>query len=113
MFKHLICILLIFNLRFPIISFFPICTCVCLTFFFGRPQLLVLLNLDDEQSVKHPRLLSFTSQLKAGKGLTIVGSVLQGIYLDKCTETQKAEVVCKKPKNKPQQKTPNKTTQTK
>ncbi|NWZ66706.1 S12A7 protein, partial [Acrocephalus arundinaceus] len=56
-----------------------------------RPQLLVLLNLDNEQLVKHPRLLSFTSQLKAGKGLTIVGSVLQGIYLDKCTETQKAE----------------------
>ncbi|XP_068057243.1 solute carrier family 12 member 7-like isoform X1 [Anomalospiza imberbis] len=56
-----------------------------------RPQLLVLLNLDNEQLVKHPRLLSFTSQLKAGKGLTIVGSVLQGIYLDKCTKTQKAE----------------------
>ncbi|NWS11882.1 S12A7 protein, partial [Pachyramphus minor] len=56
-----------------------------------RPQLLVLLNLDNEQLVKHPRLLSFTSQLKAGKGLTIVGSVLQGVYLDKCTETQKAE----------------------
>ena len=64
--------------------------------FFGRPQLLVLLNLDSEQLVKHPRLLSFTSQLKAGKGLTIVGSVLQGIYLDKCTETQKAEEVCKR-----------------
>ncbi|NWH65986.1 S12A7 protein, partial [Geococcyx californianus] len=61
-----------------------------------RPQLLVLLNLDEEQLVKHPRLLSFTSQLKAGKGLTIVGSVLQGIYLDKCTETQKAEEVCKR-----------------
>ncbi|NXA56647.1 S12A7 protein, partial [Nothocercus julius] len=56
-----------------------------------RPQVLVLLNLDSEQLVKHPRLLSFTSQLKAGKGLTIVGSVLQGIYLDKCVETQKAE----------------------
>ncbi|XP_076188217.1 solute carrier family 12 member 7-like [Aptenodytes patagonicus] len=57
----------------------------------SQPQLLVLLNLDSEQLVKHPRLLSFTSQLKAGKGLTIVGSVLQGIFLDKCTETQKAE----------------------
>uniref|UniRef100_A0A7M4F3P8 Solute carrier family 12 member 7 n=1 Tax=Crocodylus porosus TaxID=8502 RepID=A0A7M4F3P8_CROPO len=56
-----------------------------------RPQVLVLLNLDSEQLVKHPRLLSFTSQLKAGKGLTIVGSVLQGIYLDKCVEVQKAE----------------------
>ncbi|CAI5780250.1 solute carrier family 12 member 7 isoform X2 [Podarcis lilfordi] len=56
-----------------------------------RPQVLVLLNLDSEQVVKHPRLLSFTSQLKAGKGLTIVGSVLPGIYLDKFTEAQRAE----------------------
>uniref|UniRef100_A0A803TLE2 Solute carrier family 12 member 7 n=1 Tax=Anolis carolinensis TaxID=28377 RepID=A0A803TLE2_ANOCA len=56
-----------------------------------RPQVLVLLNLDSEQLVKHPRLLSFTSQLKAGKGLTIVGSVLPGIYLDKYTEAQTAE----------------------
>ncbi|XP_066480133.1 solute carrier family 12 member 7 isoform X4 [Tiliqua scincoides] len=56
-----------------------------------RPQVLVLLNLDLEQLVKHPRLLSFTSQLKAGKGLTIVGSVLPGIYLDKYAEAQKAE----------------------
>ncbi|XP_062836897.1 solute carrier family 12 member 7 isoform X2 [Anolis carolinensis] len=56
-----------------------------------RPQVLVLLNLDSEQLVKHPRLLSFTSQLKAGKGLTIVGSVLPGIYLDKYTEAQMAE----------------------
>ncbi|KAG8512398.1 Solute carrier family 12 member 7 [Galemys pyrenaicus] len=56
-----------------------------------RPQVLVLLNLDTEQRVKHPRLLSFTSQLKAGKGLTIVGSVLEGTYLDKHTEAQQAE----------------------
>ncbi|XP_074211734.1 solute carrier family 12 member 7 isoform X2 [Camelus bactrianus] len=56
-----------------------------------RPQVLVMLNLDAEQSVKHPRLLSFTSQLKAGKGLTIVGSVLEGTFLDKHTEAQQAE----------------------
>ncbi|XP_070955229.1 solute carrier family 12 member 7 isoform X1 [Macaca nemestrina] len=56
-----------------------------------RPQVLVMLNLDAEQAVKHPRLLSFTSQLKAGKGLTIVGSVLEGTYLDKHTEAQRAE----------------------
>lgn len=58
-----------------------------------RPQVLVMLNLDAEQCVKHPRLLSFTSQLKAGKGLTIVGSVLEGVYLDKHTEAQQAEEV--------------------
>uniref|UniRef100_A0A8C1RXX7 Solute carrier family 12 member 7a n=1 Tax=Cyprinus carpio TaxID=7962 RepID=A0A8C1RXX7_CYPCA len=46
-----------------------------------RPQLLVLLKLDSDLGVKHPRLLSFTSQLKAGKGLTIVCSVLEGTYM--------------------------------
>nr|XP_023481656.1 solute carrier family 12 member 7 isoform X2 [Equus caballus] len=56
-----------------------------------RPQVLVMLNLDAEQQVKHPRLLSFTTQLKAGKGLTIVGSVLEGTYLDKRAEAQQAE----------------------
>ncbi|XP_072268150.1 solute carrier family 12 member 7 isoform X5 [Pyxicephalus adspersus] len=56
-----------------------------------RPQILVLLNLDLEQNVKHPRLLSLTTQLKAGKGLTIVGSVLQGTFLDKHLEAQKGE----------------------
>lgn len=52
-----------------------------------------MLNLDAEQRVKHPRLLSFTTQLKAGKGLTIVGSVLEGTYLDKHAEAQQAEEV--------------------
>lgn len=52
-----------------------------------------MLNLDAEQQVKHPRLLSFTTQLKAGKGLTIVGSVLEGTYLDKRAEAQQAEEV--------------------
>uniref|UniRef100_A0A1A8P6W8 Solute carrier family 12 (Potassium/chloride transporters), member 7 n=1 Tax=Nothobranchius rachovii TaxID=451742 RepID=A0A1A8P6W8_9TELE len=56
-----------------------------------RPQLLVLLNLDSDQTVKHPRLLSFTTQLKAGKGLTIVGNVFEGTYLTKEEEAKKAE----------------------
>ncbi|XP_013768247.1 solute carrier family 12 member 7 [Pundamilia nyererei] len=56
-----------------------------------RPQLLVLLNVDSDQAVKHPRLVSFTTQLKAGKGLTIVGNVLQGTYLTKESESKKAE----------------------
>ncbi|XP_019729338.1 solute carrier family 12 member 7 isoform X2 [Hippocampus comes] len=56
-----------------------------------RPQCLVLLNLDSDQAVKHPRLLSFTSQLKAGKGLTIVGNVLEGTFLTKEAEAKKAE----------------------
>uniref|UniRef100_A0A3B4TDR9 Solute carrier family 12 member 7-like n=1 Tax=Seriola dumerili TaxID=41447 RepID=A0A3B4TDR9_SERDU len=56
-----------------------------------RPQLLVLLNLDSDQAVKHPRLLSLTTQLKAGKGLTIVGNVLEGTYLTKDAESKRAE----------------------
>ncbi|XP_008285939.1 solute carrier family 12 member 7 isoform X3 [Stegastes partitus] len=56
-----------------------------------RPQLLVLLNLDSDQAVKHPRLLSLTTQLKAGKGLTIVGNVIEGTYLTKEAESKKAE----------------------
>ncbi|KAI2653754.1 Solute carrier family 12 member 7 [Labeo rohita] len=56
-----------------------------------RPQVLVLLNLDAELSVKHPRLLSFTTQLKAGKGLTIVGSVLEGTYLTRDGDAKRAE----------------------
>ncbi|XP_043990176.1 solute carrier family 12 member 7-like isoform X1 [Gambusia affinis] len=53
-----------------------------------RPQLLVLCKLNSDLKVKHPRLLSFTSQLKAGKGLTIVGSVLEGTYI-----TRKADAI--------------------
>uniref|UniRef100_A0A4W3K0E6 Solute carrier family 12 member 7 n=1 Tax=Callorhinchus milii TaxID=7868 RepID=A0A4W3K0E6_CALMI len=56
-----------------------------------RPQLLILLNVDADQNVKHPRLLSFTTQLKAGKGLTIIGSVLEGTFLEKHAEVQRAD----------------------
>ncbi|KAG9355989.1 hypothetical protein JZ751_000833, partial [Albula glossodonta] len=56
-----------------------------------RPQLLVLLNLDSDLAVKHPRLLSLTTQLKAGKGLTIVGSVLEGTYMTRDSEAKRSE----------------------
>lgn len=58
-----------------------------------RPQLLVLLKLDEDLHVKYPRMLTFASQLKAGKGLTIVGSVIQGNFLDSYGETQASEQV--------------------
>ncbi|XP_048461945.1 solute carrier family 12 member 4 [Rhincodon typus] len=61
-----------------------------------RPQLLVMLKLDEDLHVKHPRLLTFASQLKAGKGLTIVGSVIQGNFLENYGEAQAAEQVWKK-----------------
>lgn len=38
-------------------------------------------------------MLSFTTQLKAGKGLTIVGNILEGTYLTKEAEAKKAEQV--------------------
>ncbi|XDV27238.1 hypothetical protein PO909_030802 [Leuciscus waleckii] len=56
-----------------------------------RPQLLVLLKLDSDLGVKHPRLLSFTSQLKAGKGLTIVCSVLEGTYMARGADAKLSE----------------------
>lgn len=59
----------------------------------GRPQLLVLVRVDQDQNVVHPQLLSLTSQLKAGKGLTIVGSVLEGTFLDNHPQAQRAEEV--------------------
>lgn len=59
----------------------------------NRPQLLVLLKLDEDLHVKYPRLLTFVSQLKAGKGLTIVGSVVQGNFLESYGEMQAAEQV--------------------
>nr|XP_019935516.1 PREDICTED: solute carrier family 12 member 4 [Paralichthys olivaceus] len=60
-----------------------------------RPQLLVLLKLDEDLHVKYPRLLTFASQLKAGKGLTIVGSVVQGNFLESYGEMQAAEQAIK------------------
>ncbi|CAL9689151.1 unnamed protein product [Knipowitschia caucasica] len=56
-----------------------------------RPQLLVLCKPDSDLSVKHPRLLSFTSQLKAGKGLTIVCSMLQGTFMTRGQDVKTAE----------------------
>lgn len=58
-----------------------------------RPQLLVLLKLDEDLHVKHPRLLTFASQLKAGKGLTIVGSVIVGNFLENYGDALAAEQV--------------------
>ncbi|XP_058499526.1 solute carrier family 12 member 5b isoform X1 [Solea solea] len=56
-----------------------------------RPQLLVLVSVDAEQNVEQPRLLSLTNQLKAGKGLTIVGTTVQGTFLDNYAEAQRAD----------------------
>ncbi|KAI1888664.1 hypothetical protein AGOR_G00187470 [Albula goreensis] len=60
-----------------------------------RPQLLVLLKLDEDAHVKSPRLLTFASQLKAGKGLTIVGTVISGNFLNSYGEALAAEQTLK------------------
>ncbi|XP_051917386.1 solute carrier family 12 member 6-like isoform X2 [Hippocampus zosterae] len=60
-----------------------------------RPQLLVLLKLDEDAHVKSPRLLTFASQLKAGKGLTIVGTVVPGNFLHSYGEALAAEQTLK------------------
>uniref|UniRef100_A0A8C2B993 Solute carrier family 12 member 5b n=1 Tax=Cyprinus carpio TaxID=7962 RepID=A0A8C2B993_CYPCA len=58
-----------------------------------RPQILVLMSLDAEQNVEQPRLLSLTSQLKAGKGLTIVGACVEGTYLNNQPQAQEGDQV--------------------
>ncbi|KAH7642587.1 solute carrier family 12 member kcc isoform X2 [Dermatophagoides farinae] len=46
-----------------------------------RPQLLCLVKLNpDTLELKNSKILTFASQLKAGKGLTIITSVLNGNY---------------------------------
>ncbi|XP_061075829.1 solute carrier family 12 member 5 isoform X2 [Conger conger] len=61
-----------------------------------RPQLLVLVSVDAEQNVEQPRLLSLTNQLKAGKGLTIVGTALVGTFLENHPQSQRAEQALRK-----------------
>jgi len=51
-----------------------------------RPQVLVLCKLDKNLIPSHPKLLSFTSQLKAGKGLVMIYSVLEGKFMENVAE---------------------------
>ncbi|XP_023216829.1 solute carrier family 12 member 6-like [Centruroides sculpturatus] len=57
-----------------------------------RPQVLVLCKLDDELSPRYRKLFTFASQLKAGKGLTIICSVLEGDYSKMYSESQAAKL---------------------
>ena len=62
-----------------------------------RPQLLVLCKLHPESLIPyHPKLLSFASQLKAGQGLTMVSSVLQGEYTESVSQVKAAKETLKK-----------------
>ncbi|KFM79937.1 Solute carrier family 12 member 4, partial [Stegodyphus mimosarum] len=61
-----------------------------------RPQILVLCKLNNELVPKHRKLVSFASQLKAGKGLTLVSAVLDGEFTKRYSEAQAAKLSLKK-----------------
>ncbi|XP_031632483.1 solute carrier family 12 member 4 isoform X2 [Contarinia nasturtii] len=51
-----------------------------------RPQILILVKPTDENLPKYRKLFSFASQLKAGKGLTVCVSVVNGEYTKKANK---------------------------
>ncbi|CAG5131234.1 unnamed protein product, partial [Candidula unifasciata] len=53
-----------------------------------RPQLLVLMKLDENLQPKYPKMVLFASQLKAGKGLVLVNSVLEGQFTERYPDAQ-------------------------
>ncbi|XP_052816164.1 solute carrier family 12 member 6-like isoform X2 [Mya arenaria] len=55
-----------------------------------RPQLLVLFKLDENLQAKYPKMVEFATQLKAGKGLTLVTSVLEGKWKERYADAQAA-----------------------
>ncbi|KAI5644992.1 amino acid permease domain-containing protein [Phthorimaea operculella] len=61
-----------------------------------RPQVLVLAKLNDDLQPKYKKMLSFASQLKAGKGLTVCVSVLGGDFTRRATEASEAKANLKK-----------------
>ncbi|XP_052274577.1 solute carrier family 12 member 6-like isoform X2 [Dreissena polymorpha] len=56
-----------------------------------RPQLLVLFKLDENLQPKYPKMVEFATQLKAGKGLTLVTSVLEGKFKERFADAQAAK----------------------
>ncbi|XP_029834473.3 solute carrier family 12 member 4 isoform X1 [Ixodes scapularis] len=61
-----------------------------------RPQVLVLCKLNQDYMPKYRKMISFASQLKAGKGLTLVSSVLEGEYNKMFSESQASKQSLKK-----------------
>lgn len=60
-----------------------------------RPQLLVLCKVDENLKPLHPRFFSLAAQLKAGRGLTILGTVLEGEYVHRSTDAELVEKTLK------------------
>ncbi|XP_034177668.1 solute carrier family 12 member kcc isoform X2 [Osmia lignaria lignaria] len=61
-----------------------------------RPQILVLAKLTDDLVPKYRKLFAFASQLKAGKGLTIAVSCIEGDYIQNTGKTIAAKVNLRK-----------------
>ncbi|XP_043191237.1 solute carrier family 12 member 4-like isoform X4 [Amphibalanus amphitrite] len=61
-----------------------------------RPQLLIFAKLDSELNLKYPKLITFASQLKAGKGLTMITTVLEGEFSKTYGEAQAARLSIRK-----------------
>lgn len=55
-----------------------------------RPQILILVKLNEDLTAKQRKLFSLASQLKAGKGLTIGVSVLEGEHQKHVSEAAAA-----------------------
>jgi potassium/chloride transporter 4/5/6 len=55
----------------------------------------VLLKLDSNLQPKYPKMVEFANQLKAGKGLTLVHSVLEGKFSERYADAQAAKQVRK------------------
>eukprot|EP00040_Diaphanoeca_grandis_P032319 m.195625 g.195625 ORF g.195625 m.195625 type:complete len:1003 (-) comp32576_c0_seq1:270-3278(-) len=62
-----------------------------------RPQLLVMVKFDeDDNVVEDAALVALAGQLKLGKGLTLVSSILSGDFVGSAARAQKAQKVTKK-----------------
>ncbi|KRZ76606.1 Solute carrier family 12 member 6 [Trichinella papuae] len=61
-----------------------------------RPQLLVLCTVSsDRTNIENEQIVAFASQLKAGKGLTVLASVLNGKFLNMLAEVASTKMIMK------------------
>lgn len=56
-----------------------------------RPQILLLAKLNEDFTPKYRKLFSFVSQLKAGKGLVVVVSLVKGDFTKRAGEAAAAK----------------------
>ncbi|XP_049289960.1 solute carrier family 12 member 4 isoform X1 [Anopheles funestus] len=61
-----------------------------------RPQILMLAKMNDDFTPKYRKLFSFVSQLKAGKGLAVVVSLIPGDFTKRAGEAAAAKQALRK-----------------